>query len=163
MRRLILAILLALSLGFGASNASAQYTRDFPKGECTWFVYNIAKENGWTIYFSINSYRDAHKWWDIVTNASYRSRTKSVPNSIMVIGKSVYTPYGHVAWTMHSSSNQWYVYHSNFRSGTIICYVDGIPIYGTWLTRVPGTSYVVVGTNPYSSGKRYPLTGFLAR
>lgn len=160
-RSLLLLAVLAIG-GLSAQLAQAQYTRSFPTGECTWYVYERAKEDGWTLWFSTNSDRHAYRWWDIVYWA-YRT-SSPVGGSVMVLDRWDSNPYGHVAWVERSNNNdQWYVTHCNFRAGTYLGTWRGVARYGTWFSRIPGTSSVVIGTNPWSGGKRYPLRGFLVR
>lgn len=122
---------------FPRPHASEHRVKAFAKGECTWYAFERAQDDGWRIKFDKPYGRHARAWWEKVTNTAHSSVPEA--GSIMVLDKWPGNPYGHVAYVERViSGNRWVISHANMRVGSPLSDRDGVPIYEAEVERAPG-------------------------
>jgi surface antigen len=144
----------ALAAMLFTSSVFAQTTspNGFQAPQCTWFVDLNAAANGWQLKFAQNWGRDARYWPQWVLNA--RCGLYPLSGSILVLDVPG-VPEGHVVW-VESFTGQCMrdgsikvtgitVLHSNFRAGTIVKYIAGVPIRRTYFECIDATHIRVPG------------------
>jgi surface antigen len=109
----------------------------FAKGECTWYAFERAQDDGWRIRFDKPYGRHARAWWEKVTNTAHSSAPEA--GAIMVLDKWPGNPYGHVCYVERViSADHWIISHANMHIGKPSAVRDGVPVYEADVVRAPG-------------------------
>jgi hypothetical protein len=90
----------------------------FEPGQCTWYVYNRVKKDGWFLRFSEENGRNANKWWNMITNSE--KRQVGNPGDIMIFDEWSGSDVGHVLYVTSSGlwngKRAWTVRHANWNN-----------------------------------------------
>jgi len=135
----------------------------FQPGECTWYCFGRAYENGWHLQFKPGK-KDAWQWWDRVKKASKHAAPKV--GAIMVINKygssTSKTRWGHVAYveSISKDGKRWNVTHANSTWSHIVRKIHAYNIYEGKFEFVPGKPGYV-RHSPSTDRVGMPLRGFL--
>ena len=125
-----------------------------PKGECTWYAFERANENGWRIRFAVNWGRHARNWWEKVQNAERSDAPRA--GAIMVLDAWRGNPYGHVAYVERvENGGAWRITQANMSVGNPEGDLDGVPVYEATCERTPR------GIRFRGSRAEFRLRGFL--
>lgn len=135
----------------------------FHRGECTWYVYQRAQDDGWRVRFDQSFGRHGCAWCDRVTNA--QTLSEPAPHSVVVFAAWPSNPYGHVAYVESvGTGGRFTVTHANFGLGELALKREGVPIYRAEFERVRGGIRLVGGRHVFAvRGYLAPAQGAEAR
>lgn len=134
---------------------SAKGGSTLPKGQCTWYAWERAREAGWKIRFDVPYNRHAKNWWVKVTNGSKGQAPRA--GSVMILGAWPGNPYGHVGYVESVRDNDhWTITHANFGVGDYVGNRDNIPYYRAECERTER------GIRLTQDGRDFPLVGFVS-
>ncbi|HWA82640.1 MAG TPA: CHAP domain-containing protein [Fimbriimonadaceae bacterium] len=123
----LMAVALATVGGVRVARQVRRSNNPLAVGQCTWYAYERAHENDWSIRFDHPWGRHAKAWPQRVTNARL-SQTPAV-GEIMVLDGWKGNDYGHVAYVESvQDANHWTVSHANMAVGSEVRHLSGIPI-----------------------------------
>jgi len=139
--KLIAATVLVCAIGglllFPRPHPTEHRVKPFAKGECTWYAFERAQDDGWRIKFDRPYGRHARAWWEKVTHTAHSSEPEA--GAIMVLDKWPGNPYGHVAYVERVISNDhWIISHANMHVGSPNGDREGVPVYEAEVERAPG-------------------------
>lgn len=155
--QLVIAASIAAAIMAGAfivRPAIRSHYTSLQRGQCTWYAFQRAGDDGWHIVFDTNWGRHGRAWWDKVVNAERGDKPR--PGAIMVLDAWPGNEYGHVAYVDSvENDNRWTISQANMSAPETCGEREGVTIYKAVIERAPG------GVRFAGSVHVFRLRGFL--